>query len=106
DASGNLFGATAGGGPDFSGTIFEFSPRQSGKWKEQIPYAFCAPGCDSGQSPTGIIRDETGNAYGMTAGFGPNGKGGTLFEDAAGHLFGTTSAGGRNGGGTIFEVTP
>jgi uncharacterized repeat protein (TIGR03803 family) len=83
DANGNLSGATAGGGPDFSGTIFEFSPRPSGRWKEKIPYAFCAPGCDAGQSPTGIIHDEAGDAYGMTVGFGPNGKGGTLFEVAA-----------------------
>jgi len=80
DQSGNLFGASAGGGPDFSGTIFQFSPRQSGKWKEQIPYTFCAPGCDAGQAPTGITRDEEGNAYGTTTSFGPNGKGGTLFE--------------------------
>jgi uncharacterized repeat protein (TIGR03803 family) len=87
DQTGNLFGASAGGGPDFSGTIFEFSPRQSGKWKEQIPYAFCAPGCDAGQSPTGIIRDEAGNAYGTTTSFGPNGKGGTLFELAADGTF-------------------
>jgi len=83
DATGNLFGSSAGGGPDFSGTIFEFSPRVSGKWKEKILYSFCAPGCDSGQSPTGIIRDQDGDAYGMTAAFGPNGKGGTLFELAA-----------------------
>jgi uncharacterized repeat protein (TIGR03803 family) len=83
DAAGNLFGASAGGGPDFSGTIFEFSPRQTGKWRERILHALCAPGCSDGQQPTGIIRDEGGNFYGMAAGFGVNGKGGTLFKLAA-----------------------
>ncbi len=83
DTAGNLFGATAAGGTDFSGTIFELSPRPSRKWKENILYALCAPGCDAGQSPTGLIRDDAGNAYAMTSGIGPNGKGGTLFELAA-----------------------
>ncbi|HSC17370.1 MAG TPA: choice-of-anchor tandem repeat GloVer-containing protein [Rhizomicrobium sp.] len=83
DASGNLFGASAGGGENFSGTLFELSPGQNGKWKERILYTFCTMGCSDGQSPTGVLRDQLGNLYGTTVGMGANGKGGTLFRLAA-----------------------
>lgn len=127
DDSGNVFGATAGGGTNFSGTIFRLSPRGTGKWKEKILYTFC--GCSDGQSPTGIIGDSAGSFYGTTVGQGVNGKGGTLFKfagdgtftvlhafcsdtncadghqpgappirDAAGNLFGTTVIGGVDDG--------
>jgi uncharacterized repeat protein (TIGR03803 family) len=83
DENGNLLGATAGGGENFSGTLFQLSPRDSGKWKEKILYTFCPIGCSDGQSPTGIIRDNAGNLYGSTVGMGANGKGGTLFKFGA-----------------------
>jgi uncharacterized repeat protein (TIGR03803 family) len=83
DRDGNLFGASAGGGENFSGTIFKLSSRKDGTWKEQILYSFCPIGCSDGQSPTGIVRDAAGNLYGTTVGMGANGKGGTLFRLAA-----------------------
>jgi uncharacterized repeat protein (TIGR03803 family) len=90
DTNENLSGASAGGGPGFSGTIFEFFPRQDRKWKERILYNFCENnGCSDGQSPTGIVRDANGNVFGTTVGFGANGKGGTLFELASDGSFHT-----------------
>jgi uncharacterized repeat protein (TIGR03803 family) len=80
DEAGNVFGASAGGGENFSGTIFELSPRDARRWKEKILYDFCLSGCSDGQSPTGIVRDGAGNSYGTTVGQGVNGKGGTLFK--------------------------
>jgi uncharacterized repeat protein (TIGR03803 family) len=87
DEDDNVFGATAGGGENFSGTIFELSPREKGKWKERILYTFCPIGCSDGQSPTGIVRDALGNLYGTTVGMGKNGKGGTLFKLATDGAF-------------------
>lgn len=84
DAGGNLFGASEGGGENFSGTIFELMPRGSGKWKEKILYTFCLDfSCKDGQAPMGIVRDAAGNFYGTTRAFGANGRGGTLFRLAA-----------------------
>lgn len=135
DEYGSLLGSSAGGGENFSGVIFRFSPRDERKWKEKILYTFCPIGCPDGQSPTGIIRDDLGNLYGTTVGMGGNGKGGTLFKVATdgtftvlhdfcsdpdcadghqpgappgsnGHLFGTTSAGGKFGKGVVYELIP
>lgn len=82
DDSDNLFGATETGGEDFAGTIFRLLPGElRKKWKEKILYAFCqVAGCPGGQQPVGVVRDANGNVYGMTAGLGANGKGGTLFK--------------------------
>jgi uncharacterized repeat protein (TIGR03803 family) len=87
DEVGNVFGASSGGGENFSGTIFELSAREKGKWKERILYTFCPIGCSDGQSPTGLVRDAVGNLYGTTVGMGGNGKGGTLFKLSAGGNF-------------------
>ncbi|MBV9571672.1 MAG: hypothetical protein JO056_10575 [Alphaproteobacteria bacterium] len=87
DDSGNLLGSTAGGGENFSGVIFRFSPHREDKWKEKIFYTFCPIGCADGQSPTGIIRDDLGNLFGTTVGMGGHGKGGTLFKFATDGTF-------------------
>jgi len=83
DASGNLFGATVGGGANGGGTVF----RLNGSLK--VLYSFCSlPDCADGNAPD--------------AGVSLGGKG---------RLFGTTLQGGANGdgqltSGTVFELDP
>ena len=86
DASGNLFGATTGGGSwiicgngSGCGTVFELSPTSTGSWTESILHRF-----DS--------RD----------GAGPYA---TPILDGAGNIYGTTGSGG-NGFGTAYELSP
>jgi uncharacterized repeat protein (TIGR03803 family) len=88
-----------------------------------------------GWQPHGVIRDRSGNLYGLTAGGGGLNGGivyrvakdgtetilhnfggtagndganpvATLIEDRNGNFYGTTSAGGAYGYGTVFEITP
>jgi uncharacterized repeat protein (TIGR03803 family) len=82
DASNNLYGTTDQGGTNGQGTVFELTPRSSGRgqWNEQILWNF---GGGDGQNPEA-----------------------SLLADASGNLYGTTNAGGRNGQGTVFELTP
>jgi uncharacterized repeat protein (TIGR03803 family) len=88
DATGNLFGTTAGGGTRDGGTVYELSPAGGGSWTESI------------------LVDFNGN----NAAPGGNGPAAGFIEDAAGNLYGTTSAGGNPvcaaGCGTIFELSP
>ncbi|HSZ56452.1 MAG TPA: choice-of-anchor tandem repeat GloVer-containing protein [Tepidisphaeraceae bacterium] len=130
DNSGNLYGTTAGGGPNQAGTVFEvaalthavttlasFDPATTG----YLPYG-------------GLSADGSGNLYGTTQ-FGGPGGGGIVFKidgthsisvlatfaensstsgrnavsppviDSNGNLFGTTGGGGTGGGnGTIYEI--
>jgi len=81
DAAGNLYGATAGGGPEMGGVIFELSRNSRGKWKETILRTFGQGGPD---------------------GYGPGG----LVFDKAGNLYGTQAGGGRYGGGVLFVMSP
>ena len=94
DASGNLYGMTAGGGNDIGGgLVFELTPDATRTtWKEKVLYTFCSQaGCIDGDRPTAA-----------------------LLMDPSGNLFGTTSFGGVNGGqnnnngggGTVFELIP
>jgi hypothetical protein len=89
DSSGNLYGATSGGGLGVCdywggcGTIFELTPTKS-RWAGKILYRFLG---------------------GPDGGF-PNGS---LVFDKHGNLFGTTSSGGQGdcsgrGCGTVFEL--
>jgi uncharacterized repeat protein (TIGR03803 family) len=83
DASGNLYGVTAGGGgASARGTVFELTPAAGGNWTETLLYSFQDNGAD------GIIP---------TAG---------LIFDASGNLYGTTGNGGSLGFGTAFKLTP
>lgn len=130
DASGNLYGSTAGGGSASCGTIFELSPSDGG-WTETILHTFQ---CSDGAGPWGnLITDQSGNLYGVTTGGGANNGGvvyelsqpgswtynllygsfpdnsapaGTLAFDGAGNLYGTTRAGGAFGDGTAYKLTP
>jgi uncharacterized repeat protein (TIGR03803 family) len=136
DASGNLYGTTAG-----LGTVFELSPA-SGGWTEKVLYHFCPayPDCSDGAEPmAGVTFDNAGNLYGTTYfggashGFGPGvvyelspASGGgwtetTLYRfstksgyqplsevsfDKAGNLYGTVYQGARYGCGGVFQMIP
>jgi uncharacterized repeat protein (TIGR03803 family) len=80
DTSGNLYGATSGGGKYQLGTVFELSPSAGGKWTHRVLHAFKY---QDGEIPY--------------AG---------LAIDSQGHLYGTTSEGGPNNAGVVYEITP
>jgi len=89
DASGNLYGTTAGGGSGNGGTVFELSPGANG-WTESVLYNFCSvgsyPHCVDGLAP------EAGVTF-----------------DSSGSLYGTTLAGGSSrylGGGLVYKLSP
>ena len=68
DASGNLYGTTAGGGASSDGTVFELV-NSSGTYTEEVLYSFT--GIPDGAQPrAGLIMDSSGNLYGTTAGGG------------------------------------
>ena len=84
DASGNLYGTTAGGGGHGQGMAFELTPA-NGSWIFNIIYNFsAAPGNDG---PF----------------VGPEDK---LVMDAAGNLYGTTFSDGAYDAGSVFKLTP
>jgi hypothetical protein len=75
DKSGDLFGATDGGG-----TVFELSPPKAGEtaWAEKVLYSFCAQGgqhCTDGLRPLDLQRDASGDLFGVTALGGAHGQG-------------------------------
>ncbi len=78
DASGNLFGTTYNGGADLSGTVFE------------LP----------GSHPASISTLFTFNGG---AGASPQGE--SLVRDSSGNLYGVTPAGGLCNDGTVFELS-
>ncbi len=79
-ASGNLYGTTSGGGAHGGGTIFKIVP--SGALR--TVYNFCSrPGCNDGQTPTGLIQGTNGIIYGATEVGGTSGNG-TLFSLSTG----------------------
>ena len=134
DSSGNLYGTTTSGGiyDQFClfgcGTVFKVDA--SGK--ETVLYRFTGTGGDSYEPWAGLVRDSTGNLYGMTPfggpGWGmvfkvdPTGKEtilygftgstdggnplGGLVRDAKGNLYGTTSYGGSSFAGNVFKLDP
>jgi uncharacterized repeat protein (TIGR03803 family) len=92
DSAGNLYGATAGGGPTGAGAIFKLSPSSGGTWTETILYSF--------------------NYNGGADGFNPQSS---LYFDSAGNLYGTTVDGGSGqctqigiviGCGIVFKLEP
>jgi uncharacterized repeat protein (TIGR03803 family) len=83
DASGNLYGTTSAGGPDFGdGTAYELSPGGSGVWTETFLHTF---------------------SYVDLAGSGPTGR---LTFDAKGNLYGMTPSSGGSDAGAVFKLTP
>jgi uncharacterized repeat protein (TIGR03803 family) len=80
DKSGNLWGATGGGGAYKEGAIFELTPNGGGSWSETVVYSFGASSSD-GYGPQGsLIFDAQGNAYGVTQASNGTRKGGTVFK--------------------------
>jgi uncharacterized repeat protein (TIGR03803 family) len=98
DASGNLYGTTASGGANDSGTVFELVPNKGGTaYTQKVLYSFCSEtGCTDGSaSVAGLVIDAAGNLFGTTAiGGNPAVNGGagfgTVFELVA-HKTGTTT---------------
>jgi len=77
DATGNLYGTTAGGGDNRQdGTVFKIDTTG----KKTVVHQF--NGIDGSNPAAGVILDPSGN------------------------LYGTTSSGGSYGQGTVFKVTP
>jgi hypothetical protein len=101
DAHGNLYGATTGGGSASCGpiagecgTVFQVTPpaQKGGSWTETLIYQFQGKGSNDASVPTsGLIRDATGNLYGVT------GYGGTGDCVLTGVLAGC---------GTVYELSP
>jgi uncharacterized repeat protein (TIGR03803 family) len=126
DNQGNIYGVATSGGAYGSGTAYQLSPGQHGKWKLKTLYAFKGQP-DAGFPYGGLIRDSAGNLYGTTYYDGKNDIGAvyelspaggkwkervlhsfadgsdgseslsTLVADAAGNLYGTTIKGGDSG---------
>jgi uncharacterized repeat protein (TIGR03803 family) len=119
DASGNLYGTASNGGAHGFGTVFKLDTTNH----ETVLYSFS--GKPDGANPYALtlVRDASGNLYGMTQEGGalnagvvfeldasgketvlhsfsgrPNGDGalpgGSLFRDSSGNLYGTTLIGG------------
>jgi len=81
DPEGNLYGASASGGANDRGTIFELTPSNGG-WNFNLLYS------PSGSGPVG---------FGVTS---------SLIMDATGNLYGSLITGGAYGFGSVFKLTP
>ena len=127
DTAGNLYGTTSAGGATGQGTVFKLDRAGA----ETVLYSFTGKNGDGAQPRGGLIRDTSGNLYGITYIGGSAGKG-TVFKldasghetvlhsftdrpdgaspyagllrDALGNLFGTTSYSGATGQGTVFKL--
>lgn len=87
DSSGNLYGATSGGGAYGTyGAVFELSPAEGGGWTEKILHSFNGKDGDSPQFS--LIFDSSGNLYGTTV------YGGLPTKNCS------------KGCGIVFELTP
>jgi uncharacterized repeat protein (TIGR03803 family) len=64
DSSGNLYGVTAIGGAYDKGTVYELSPIAGGGWAQKVLHSF--NGTDGSGPSTGLVRDSSGNLYGIT----------------------------------------
>jgi uncharacterized repeat protein (TIGR03803 family) len=134
DNKGNIYGVATSGGAHGSGTAYQLSPAQNGKWKLKTLYAFKGQP-DAGFPYGGLTSDSSGNLYGTTYYDGKNDIGAiyqlsqvagkwketvlhsfaggsdgkeslsTMVSDAAGNLYGTTIEGGSGCDcGTIFKL--
>ena len=83
DSKGNLFGTTAAGGPNGSGTVFELTPSSDSSWTENAIYKFSG-GSAGGIPVSPLIFDGDGNLFGTTAfGGDENCSCGVVFELAS-----------------------
>lgn len=133
DRTGNLYGATDGGGAygtSYGGTVFELT-HSNGGWTESILYSF-----REAEPLGGVAFDQIGNLYGTTLigganDFGivfqlsPSGSGWTLntlhnfgsgndglgsyggvIVDKAGNLYGATVNGNPSGDAAVYQMSP
>jgi uncharacterized repeat protein (TIGR03803 family) len=127
DTAGNLYGITQGGGAFGYGTVFEVDAAGT----ETLIYSFA--GSPDGAYPTygGLLRDTSGNLYGVTDQGGAFGYGtvfevdaagtetviysfagspdgaypmGRLIRDTEGNFYGITNEGGASNFGTVFKL--
>jgi uncharacterized repeat protein (TIGR03803 family) len=126
DTSGNLYGATSGGGEWQYGVVF----RVDSQGTEKVLHNFTLR--DGSQPYASLVSDANGNLYGTTE-YGGSSNVGTVFKvnskghlsdlysftggadggypsaslilDAKGNLYGTTSAGGASNAGVVFKVS-
>jgi hypothetical protein len=100
DQQGNLYGVTEAGGPsscapigNYCGTVYQLSPpvKQGDPWTKTLIYMFKGKQYNDGEVPDGLIIDQAGNLYGVTA-YG--GSGGCV-------LVGVPA-----GCGTVYELSP
>jgi uncharacterized repeat protein (TIGR03803 family) len=62
DSAGNIYGATASGGANQQGTVYELAFQQNGKYAATVLYSF--QGKDDGGFPTSpVVMDASGNLY-------------------------------------------
>ena len=132
DKSGNLFGTTAGGTGEGTGSVFELS-LSNGTWRKSTLYAF-AGGNDGATPLSALTPGADGTFYGTTAFGGPQNLG-TVYQltktgskwtetvlysfsgpDGAQPvggslllryeaLYGTTNLGGKSNEGTVFSLS-
>jgi uncharacterized repeat protein (TIGR03803 family) len=131
DPAGNVYGETPDGGVHSAGVVYELT-HAGRQWHEKIVHAFTG-GKDGGVGSLGsMLRDTSGNLFGVTE-IGGAHSAGTVFElsattkklttlyafkgtpdagspyggllaDASGNLYGTTYYGGANGLGSVYEL--
>ncbi len=126
DSAGSLYGVTYSGGPANSGVVYKVNPGG----RETVLHAFTG-GADGGNPVGALIRDSSGNLYGVTytggaggagvvfqvtsagqetvlynftGGADGGGPGGPLARDSAGDLCGTASLGGASAAGVVFKL--
>ncbi len=132
DNAGNMYGTASQGGSGL-GVVFELTPSGSG-WNETILHNFNYE--TDGAEPSGnLVMDASGNLYGTTRGYGPNGGGtiweispanggwdfsvlhafvggnpggplGGLLRDSAGNLYGAAVNDGAHEWGSVFKLSP
>jgi uncharacterized repeat protein (TIGR03803 family) len=81
DKAGNLYGATAFGGTNGTGTVWELVYSKTKKtYSEKVLYSFGVAGGSDGNYPYGgVVMDKTGTLYGTTEIGGSNPNGGTVY---------------------------
>jgi len=101
DKQGNLYGVLQDFGGDSCaplggecGAVYQLSPpaQKGGSWTETLLYEFQGKGANDGESPnSGLVMDESGNLYGLTA-YGGTGN--------------CMLLGGSAGCGTVYKLSP
>jgi hypothetical protein len=125
DAFGNLYGTTSGGGPAFSGGVYELSPANGGGWTSRSLILFTNAYVGSQASltfgPNGLLYGtlefgdievfqlaQFGGQWTQTGLSGRTGDipYGNVIFDAQGRLYTTGSQGGTNNSGVVLQITP